>query len=119
MNKFTFTLLFALLFSISLNAQVKTTIFKTGKAFNMHKQLQKVSNTPVFNIPKVNTDSVEQIEAELDRQGVGRPFRFGTPIETNITMEQGIWIQKEKNNNYLNKKVYIALSKTENFINNI
>jgi len=94
------SLLLTLLFSISLNAQIANTIFENGDAFNSFPQLRyvNIANIPVVNMPEVNVNALLQEDRELDVQGIGRPFRFGHNIETNISMEQGQWHQTEQHN---------------------
>ena len=98
-------LLLALIFSVALNniyAQIKSTIFINGKAFNTNQKLQQVefNKIPVVSInPDFKAiDSIIQEEEKLDEMGVGRAYRFGYPILTDITMKDGIWITTEKHN---------------------
>ena len=81
----------ALIFSISLNAQIKSTIYINGSAFNKFPQLQivNIESIPVINMPFVNTDSLLNEDKIFDEEGIGRPFRFGHNIETDISMAQG------------------------------
>ena len=94
--------LLALLTSVSLNAQVRTTIYVNGDAFRFHPQLQNVSskNIPLMNVtPDVRSiDSLIQEDNELDARGVGRPARFGHNIESSISMPQGQWTTTEQYN---------------------
>ena len=90
--------LLALLTSVLLNAQIKNTIFENGDAFYTFPQLKYVDFIPCVDMPPINIDSLIQEDNELDAQGIGRPFRFGYPIETNIGMEEGNWTQIEQFN---------------------
>ena len=90
----------ALIFSISLNAQIKSTIFINGSAFNTHPKLQyvNINDIPVVSMPIFNIDSLLNEDIFLDEMGVGRPFRFGHNIETDISMAQGSWSHTEQYN---------------------
>ena len=85
----------AMLTGVLLNAQVRTTIYVNGDAFNYHPQLQNVrsNNISLVNVnpERRSIDSLIQEDNELDARGVGRPARFGHNIKSNISMSQGQW----------------------------
>ena len=90
MNKVTKIFILALFFNISFDAQsfVENKMFTNGSAFNTFSQLQQIdfNKIPVVNIkPEMKKiDSLLKVEEELDKLGVGHPYRFGCPINTNI-----------------------------------
>ena len=65
-------ILCAILFSVSLNAQIKSTIFMNGSAFNTFDKLQyvNINNIPVVNMPLINVDSLLNEDKILNEMGM-------------------------------------------------
>jgi len=91
MYKYVFLIIFAI--SFNLNAQVTTTIFPDGSAFKEFPFLNQIHNEeiPLYTMPSFNLDSIIHKERELDKKGVGRPFRFGYDFDVSYEMEHGRW----------------------------
>ena len=90
------SILFIIAFlNVNLYAQIKTTIFPDGNAFEQFPFLNQINieEIPIYEMPSFNLDSVIQEENELDEKGVGRPFRFGYAFDVDYGMEHGKWFE--------------------------
>ena len=79
--------------SVTSNADmIPTSIFLNGNALqeeNLHLRIIERDKIPTITMPEVNVESLISEDEELDARGVGRPYRFGAKIHTNIRMADG------------------------------
>ena len=72
-------------------AQVKTTFFSKGNSLDRIEFIKKYSKAKkIKNFPPF--DAKEMIENDKQRIGETIPFRFGKGFDTNISLNDGEWI---------------------------
>ncbi|MDR1203320.1 MAG: hypothetical protein LBL58_17055 [Tannerellaceae bacterium] len=88
-----FFILFALLSSVVVSAQVYDYHFKNRDAFKTFPQLKPVSESPLIkSMPSFNLDSLLEEDREL--AGLDIPFRFGYGFDVDYTLKDGKWIEE-------------------------